>query len=306
MNNCEPIKLDIIRIDGGTQPRTRIDIDHVTDLADAKDLPPAVVFYDGTEYWLADGFHRYHAARKRMDKTIECEVRNGTCEDAQWHASGANTQHGLRRSNADKRKAVEMALRAKPDSSDRAIAAHVKVSADLVAEVRMKVHVVVQLSESTVENDDSGSESKKSPTKRIGRDGKRRAIKPAKSEPEAAIAPKPPERPKDGRGKPAEIREVRKAIESVPVFEQLIKDAQALRRGIGALADRAGGEELATGRAKELMVAIEHVIAQLKNCTPYTACPFMPNCETGKCKTCKGKKWVTQQVWNNVPENLRK
>lgn len=133
-----------------------------------------------------------------------------------------------------------------------------------------------------------------------------KAGKVSMAEAKAAIAPKPPERPKDGRGKTADIREVRKAIESVPVFEQLIRDAQALRRGINHLADRAGGDELATGRAKEMSVAIDHIIAQLKNCTPYTTCPYMPNCETGKCKTCKGKKWVTEQVWNNVPEDLRK
>lgn len=133
-----------------------------------------------------------------------------------------------------------------------------------------------------------------------------KAGKVSMAEAKAAIAPKPPERPKDGRGKTANIREVRKAIESVPVFEQLIRDAQALRRGINHLADRAGGDELATGRAKEMSVAIDHIIAQLKNCTPYTTCPYMPNCETGKCKTCKGKKWVTEQVWNHIPAEVRR
>lgn len=133
-----------------------------------------------------------------------------------------------------------------------------------------------------------------------------KAGKVSMAEAKAAIAPKPPERPKDGRGQPITIKEVRKAMEAVPDFEQLIRDGQAWRRGIKALAERTGGEELAGGRDKQLVAAIDNVLAMLKVCVPYTACPFMPNCETGKCKTCKGKKWVTEQVWNNVPEDLRK
>ena len=56
-----------IRIDGGTQPRASIDQAIVDDYAEAfrrgDELPAAMVFHDGTSYWLADGFHRYHAAR---------------------------------------------------------------------------------------------------------------------------------------------------------------------------------------------------------------------------------------------------
>jgi predicted nucleic acid-binding protein len=58
------IPLESIRIDGGTQIRLEIRTDVVQEYAEliAK-LPPITVFFDGSTYWLADGFHRYHAAR---------------------------------------------------------------------------------------------------------------------------------------------------------------------------------------------------------------------------------------------------
>ena len=59
------LSIDQIRIDGGTQPRVKINKEHVADLAAAlvagTELPPVDVFHDGSDYWLADGFHRYHA-----------------------------------------------------------------------------------------------------------------------------------------------------------------------------------------------------------------------------------------------------
>ena len=65
MSHAENIPINSIRLDGGTQPRASIDFDTVFDYMDAMtdgaDFPPVVVFYDGTHYWLADGFHRVKA-----------------------------------------------------------------------------------------------------------------------------------------------------------------------------------------------------------------------------------------------------
>ena len=105
------ISLDLIRIDCGTQ--MRIDKNnHVVDeyaerLADGVEFPQVTVFTDGTEYWLADGFHRYFAHQKAGLDTIACEVRQGTLNDALDFACRANQSHGLQRTNADKRRAVE-------------------------------------------------------------------------------------------------------------------------------------------------------------------------------------------------------
>ncbi|EYB69087.1 hypothetical protein DEIPH_ctg011orf0055 [Deinococcus phoenicis] len=74
-------------------------------------LPPVTVFYDGSEYWLADGFHRYRAHEQIEWREIDADVRQGTRRDAILYSVGANSTHGLRRTNADKRRAVETLLR---------------------------------------------------------------------------------------------------------------------------------------------------------------------------------------------------
>ncbi|KAF3997518.1 ParB/RepB/Spo0J family partition protein [Glaciimonas immobilis] len=108
------LDLDSIAIGGGTQARVEINQSAVAEyaefiLADGE-LPPVIVFEDGVQIWLADGFHRYHAHRKAQQTHIQCEVRSGTQRDAQLFAAGANASHGLRRTNDDKRKSVMMLL----------------------------------------------------------------------------------------------------------------------------------------------------------------------------------------------------
>ena len=62
-------KIDIsaIRTDGGTQARLKLDYDVVKEYAecmkDGDKFPPVTVFHDGSEYWLANGFHRYFATK---------------------------------------------------------------------------------------------------------------------------------------------------------------------------------------------------------------------------------------------------
>ena len=71
-------------------------------------FPPAVVYYDGADYWLSDGFHRYGAAKKAGLGSLKAEIRQGTRRDAVLNAVGANAT--LRRSREDKRHAVSILL----------------------------------------------------------------------------------------------------------------------------------------------------------------------------------------------------
>jgi hypothetical protein len=108
------LNLNAIRIDGGTQSRVEINNEAVGDYAEAIkvgiDFPAIVVFHDGADYWLADGFHRYHAHKQAGKASIDAEVHSGTVRDATLFSLGANCTHGLRRTNADKRKAVTTLL----------------------------------------------------------------------------------------------------------------------------------------------------------------------------------------------------
>jgi len=108
------IGLDAIRIDGGTQSREKIDETIVGEYADLIEdgvvFPAVRVYFDGVSHYLADGFHRYHAHRKAGKGAIEADVEKGMLRDAILYSLGANHQHGLRRTNADKRKAVQAML----------------------------------------------------------------------------------------------------------------------------------------------------------------------------------------------------
>ena len=140
--NTESLSISIIRVDGGTQPRARTSLDAVSEYAEAMEsgakFPPVVVFYDGSEYWLADGFHRRDAAIAANLTEIKAEVKQGTLRDAVLYSVGVNTTHGLRRTNDDKRRAV---IRLLEDSewsawSDREIARRCNVSRELVGDIR--------------------------------------------------------------------------------------------------------------------------------------------------------------------------
>lgn len=140
------INLAAIRLDGETQSRAEINNEAVAEYVDAikdgAEFPPIVVFFDGATYWLGDGFHRVHAFRTAGRASINADVRDGTQADAQLFSYGVNTAHGMRRTNADKRKAVTGALQ-HPVSiqwSNNQIAKHCGVSLDLVNRTRASLN----------------------------------------------------------------------------------------------------------------------------------------------------------------------
>ena len=139
-----PIKIDLIR-DGGAQMRVEMSEQTITDYAEEMAggtvFPPVIVYYDGDAYWLADGFHRVEAARKIGRESIDAEIREGTDRDAILNGIGANARHGLRRTQADKRHAVESLLR-DPDWSkwsDRHVAKVANVDHKTVGKIRCEI-----------------------------------------------------------------------------------------------------------------------------------------------------------------------
>ena len=134
--------IDVIRIDGGTQCRAEISQDKVNEYAELVEsgvsFPAVKVFFDGVSYWLADGFHRYHAHKQAGQGSISADVEKGIARDALLYAIGANADHGLPRTNADKRKAVQTMLDdfEWQDWSNAEIARHCKVSVTLVSSMR--------------------------------------------------------------------------------------------------------------------------------------------------------------------------
>jgi len=96
----------------GMQVRVRLCEETVKEYAEAMaagaKFPPVIVFNDGTNYWLADGFHRLEAWKRNGVNSIKADVKEGSRIDALKFAFGANNSHGLRMSNEDKRQVVLM------------------------------------------------------------------------------------------------------------------------------------------------------------------------------------------------------
>jgi uncharacterized ParB-like nuclease family protein len=129
-----------IRTDGSTQPRASVHPDAVAEYAEemlgGARFPPVEVVYDGEVYWLWDGFHRWHAAKKAGLAVLLANIRSGNLALARWLSLGANRGHGIRRSTEDKQRAVLLALYLRPGMSDRAIAQHCGVSHPMVSSHR--------------------------------------------------------------------------------------------------------------------------------------------------------------------------
>lgn len=141
----ETIVLDDIRTDGGTQPREYLNELVLSEYAEAMtagtEFPPVVIFFDGSHYWLADGFHRLFAAKKCGVQDIAADVRQGTRRDARLYAAGANATHGLRRTNVDKRRAALTLLQDEEWQrwSNREIARQCGVTHTFVAKLRREL-----------------------------------------------------------------------------------------------------------------------------------------------------------------------
>lgn len=136
------VKLNDIRIDGGTQGRVVIDQQHVYHMVEMMkegyEFDPIDTNFDGATYWLVDGFHRYHAYKLIGIKEVDIKYTPGTQAEAVIRSYGVNARHGLPRSFEDKKKVVEEAL-ANPDLKDKSnyeIAKICVVSQPFVAGVR--------------------------------------------------------------------------------------------------------------------------------------------------------------------------
>ena len=136
------VKLEDIRIDGGTQYRDQINQDVVREYVDAMrdgdEFPSMETVFDGSTHWLVDGFHRYFAYMALGAKMANVEYKPGTQREAQVIAMGVNGKHGLQRNNATKRRVVEAALIHEDTKglSNRQIADICNVSDSFVGSIR--------------------------------------------------------------------------------------------------------------------------------------------------------------------------
>lgn len=148
MSKTKAININDIVLDERCQARAVLNPEAVQEYADIYregevNLPAlSVVLVDG-QHVLIDGFHRLAGARQADHGFIRVEVVERECDDdrARWLASAVNQGHGVRRTNADKRQAVKLAIGSAigEEQSLRVIAEHVGVHHSFVAKVKSEL-----------------------------------------------------------------------------------------------------------------------------------------------------------------------
>jgi len=143
------VSLTRIQRDTSFQARAAMDDETIQDYREAIKakgrwpFPPVDITHaeDDTyldAYYLTDGFHRTEAAAQEGLTDIPALVTEGTRRDAILSAIAANPTHGLRRTNADKRRAVTILLLDEEwrQWSDGVIAEKAHVSQPFVSGIR--------------------------------------------------------------------------------------------------------------------------------------------------------------------------
>ncbi len=316
------LKIDLIQI-GDMQARVRTDSTTVDEYAEAwkegVKLPPVTVFHDGKAYYLADGVHRVLAAMRAGLKDVPAEIQKGGRKEALWFAAGSNIGHGLKRTNADKIRAVEIALQLKPNASDRDIAAHVGVSHHTVAKVR-QVGKCPPVPTGTL-------------SPRIGKDGKnyppqppmvpdpgptpteppqdedeppRVQAGPPPSTPPPPPAPPEPEPVKDKLGRPIpehlvplwdRAREVQDGLTAISRVKCALEESQDQDDPLYAEVNHSA-----------TIAALNQAYTSLKTALPYTVCPSCQGAEqvSKSCRLCKGRGFVSEFRWDRaVPKETK-
>ena len=225
--SIQEIPIDTVRIDGGTQARAAISNElvaqYVDALTDGVTLPPVMVFFDGATYWLADGFHRWHANHKIGATTIAAAVRPGTQRDAVLFSVGANGSHGLPPNNADKRKAVMLLLADAEWSawSDREVAKQCHVSHTMVQIARRSLATVAsEESPQRTYTTKHGTESTMDTAGQKDAAAKKKAGAPAAA-PEPVAAPAPAHAPGPVTPQVATAPVVAASLEMAALVEEL-------------------------------------------------------------------------------------
>jgi len=139
------LSVDVLVLDGGTQSRVAISevtVEEYTEVLASGGIrwpfPPLDIFHDvqGSQYLVADGFHRLLAALRHGRASVPCIIHQGTAWDALLFGMSSNQEHGLRTTQADKRHSVELLL----DSGNKLTQQQI---ADMVGVVRQTVARIV-------------------------------------------------------------------------------------------------------------------------------------------------------------------
>jgi hypothetical protein len=311
------VELKKIRIDGGTQQRP-LDQDALERyeemLRDGMEPPPSQVVFDGSAYWLWDGFHRYHVARKVGRSDLSCTVTTGTRRDAQFLSFGANKDHGVPRPRGCVAEIIRKMLLDKEWSalSQGVIAKHVGVSSQYVSKVKATIN---QVDSGRASKMVTGRDGRTINTANIGKAAGAKLESPAPPDPDD-VPLDLPDAPKsaapasggapaaevvtDQVGRPVEgkvAEAFRRRHEMQALVLAVMKVRSAILKAVEAK-DPLYTDILPT----QFQADCNNVIRQLKAAMPHAACPY---CRAAGCKACHGRGWIGELAWKAAPRELK-
>jgi len=310
-------------VSDGMQIRVSVSREHIDDIAELFDentptwpdgLPPVVVFFDGKRYYLADGHHRLAAAIQAGCQEIRVDIRKGTREEAIRFACGANSAHGLRRTNGDKRNSVRAAYALDPDNSCRAIARLCKVSHTLaenvIREIKSEESKIEENKETSqvgignIANSDNCCSKLKESCGGGGLTGK---VEDGRSSGESETA--------------APICSQQSlSLPAIPLFDE----AESLIRKLADVIDRLAGlpgAELIRSRYLKLRVGktkgesveriysadLENLLRELRHWRPHgSRCPACGEAPSQSCNLCLGLPYVAKAAYERMTDDQRK
>lgn len=314
------IPLDEVAIDYDLQARTGVDDATVGEYAAAieegEEFPDVVLFEDEDgKLWLADGFHRFLAYRKVGKETINADVRLGSRRDAILYSLSANARHGLQRSDADKRKAVQTLLDDAEWSqwSAREIAKAARVSRHLVSRLR-ETPPVVSYTRSGEERQMETGGMTAAPTGRAASADSESTPAPKADRPKPAAKA----RPADQVGIPVKGERAGDYFRAAEGYKEADGLVRQLAELIDSLASAAGGEHLerrctrkSKAEGEKVKFASNHLDAlkrDLRDSMPWsTVCPYCHR--LGRidrmCAACRGTNWCCRASWDAAPDDLK-
>jgi hypothetical protein len=265
--------------------RDTINMEVVEDYAEAlnaKAVFPAVdVFKVGRGYTLVDGWHRFYAYRKANKKNILANIHEGEREDCLRFALKCNRIHGLRRSNADKKRSAMLAIREWPKLVGREIADMVGVSHTYIDRLRQSM-----IEQSTRARPVPRAEFK---------------IELPRTEAEPPIVVPPMDNgdiKHDAMGYPIPEKiqvnwersfEVQSVIDLVEQLEQILQHAQASK-------DAIWHEVVFQSAFSDL----SRVMQNVSTAKPYVVCTSCQGQLADTCTLCGGKGFISKFRWENV------
>ena len=303
------IPLNRIKTDGGTQPRAELSdtlaAEYAEAMRDGAKFPPVVLFHNGADYWLADGFHRHKAALDNGLDKIDADVHQGSRRDAILYSVGANAAHGQRRTNEDKRQAVLTLLNDEEWHawSDNEIARRCGVSNRTVARHRPESIYDIVIDAPAARKATRGGKTFKQDTSKIGKRTAGTTSPPSRPEPQAVSPPGDASEPDPvvdqlGQLVTGEIAEAFGRRDEVTRMMQALSQIKATVTE----ARKRGDPLYAALNQNGLLADIRNARERLKAIRPHAVCPY---CAGDGCKACLNRGWVGEFVYKQAPDDLR-